>query len=57
MWLTLYNDSRCAPIGQSVELDTDPRQWLGEPHSRTGSLSTWYVGAIVIVLSSQELTP
>lgn len=56
MFITVYNDSRCKPIGGSVELDVDPSRWLGEPDCKAGSIISWSVGPIVIVLSTGELT-
>ncbi len=56
MWMTLYNDSKGIPVSDSVQLDVDPGQWLGEPNCRVGSIASWFVDGIVIVLSDTELT-
>ena len=43
-------------MSESVELETDPSTWLGEPTCRAGGIVSWYIGNIVIVLSSRSLT-
>lgn len=56
MFITVYNNSACVPIANSVQLDVDPSHWLGEPDCKVGSTINWYVGLFVIVLSTGELT-
>lgn len=56
MWITIYNDSSCKPIGRSIQLDTSPETYLGEPTCKTGTITSWYEGNIVIVLSDGDLT-
>ncbi len=55
-WLTIYHNAAVLPMGHSVQLDCDPTPWLGEPCGRTGSLITYYIDDIVIVLSDGKLT-
>ena len=57
MWITVYHNSAVAPMAASEELDDDPSYLFGEPYATTGGLTTWHEGDIVIILSTNDLTP
>ncbi len=55
-WLTIYSNDKVIPASPSVDVgDEDPTPYLGGNFSKAGSLTSWYIDDVVIVLSDGKM--
>lgn len=55
-YLTIFHNGAILPVGESVLLDANPSDYLGEPDVEAGSIKMWNCGDLRIVVSRGVLT-
>ena len=56
MYITIFDNGKTLPVGESERVECDPTPYMGEPSYRVGSMSIWRVGDLRVILSRNVLT-
>jgi hypothetical protein len=54
--LTIFHNGAVLPVGESVEMDSDPSVFLGSPDIEAGSIKMYNCGQLRIIVSRGKLT-
>jgi len=54
--LTIFHNGAVLPVGESVEMDSDPSVFLGVPDIEAGSIKIYNCGQLRIIVSIGVLT-
>jgi len=54
--VTIFHNGAVLPVSESVECDSDPCVYLGEPDIEAGSIKMYNCGDLRIIVSREVLT-